>query len=118
MLQRKKCTFDRADYLQVLENRKNRNVIAKLRLSSHKLFVETGRHRQIPRQDRKCILCNIDDVEDEYHVILICPFYNNIRITHIPSLFKFVQLLNETSKQVLVKSSSFCLKAFKLRGTP
>ena len=120
-----KCTFDRADYLQVLENRKNRNVIAKLRLSSHKLFVETGRHRQIPRQDRKCILCNIDDVEDEYHVILICPFYNNIRNTHIPryfrtrpSMFNFVQLLNETSKQVLVKSSSFCLKAFKLRGTP
>ena len=113
-----KCTFDRADYLQVLENRKNRNVIAKLRLSSHKLFVETGRHRQIPRQDRKCILCNIDDVEDEYHFMLICPFYNNIRITHIPSLFKFVQLFNETSNQVLVKLLSFCLKAFKLRGTP
>ena len=105
-----KCTFDRADYLQVLENRKNRNVIAKLRLSSHKLFVETGRHRQIPRQDRTCILCNIDDVEDEYHFILICPFYNTIRNTHIPryfrtrpSMFKFVQLFNETSNQVLVK---------------
>jgi len=105
-----KCTFDREDYLQVLENRKFKNAVAKLRLSSHKLFVETGRHRQIPRQDRKCILCNIDDVEDEYHVILICPFYNNIRNTHIPryvrtrpSMFKFVQLLNETSKQVLVK---------------
>ena len=117
-----KCTFDRADY-QVLENRKFRNVTAKLRLSSRELFVETGRHRQIPRQDRTCILCNIDDVEDEYHVILICPFYNNIRNTHIPryvwtspSMFKCVQLLNETSKQVLVKLSSFCLKAFKLRG--
>ena len=113
-----KCTFDREDDLQVLKNKKFRNVIAKLRLSSHKLFVETGRHRQIPRQDRKCILCNIDDVEDEYHVILICPFYNNIRNTHIPryfrtrpSMFKFVQLLNETSKQVLVKLSPYCLKA-------
>ena len=105
-----KCTFDRADYLQVLENRKFRNAVAKLRLSSHKLFVETGRHRQIPRQDRNCILCNIDDVESERHFIRICPFYNNIRDTHIqryfrtrPSMFKFVQLLNETSKQVLVK---------------
>ena len=115
-LQKIKCTFDRADYLQVLENRMFRNVTAELRLSSHTLFVETGRHRQIPRQDRKYILCNIDDVEDEYHVILICPFYNNIRITHIPSLFKCVQLLNETSKPVLVKLSSFCLKAFKLKG--
>ena len=83
-----KCTFDRADYLQVLENRKFRNVIAKLRLSSHKLFVETGRHRQIPRQDRKCSLCNIDDV---YHRILICPFYNNIRNT---------QIFSDTSKHV------------------
>jgi len=112
-----KCTFDREDYLQVLENKKFRNVIAKLRLSSHKLFVETGRHRQIPRQDRKCILYNIDDVEDECHFILICPFYN-IRNTLIPryvrtrpSMFKFVQLLNETSKQVLVKLSPYCLKA-------
>jgi len=43
-----KYTFDRADYLQVLENRTFRNVIAKLRLSSNKLFVETGRHRQMP----------------------------------------------------------------------
>ena len=68
-------------------------------------------------------MCNIDDVEDEYHFILICPFYNNIRNTHIlryfgtrPCMFKFVQLLNDTSKQVLVKLSSFSLRAFKLRG--
>ena len=101
-----KCTFDRADYLQVLENRKFRNVTAKLRLSLHN-WIETGWHRQIPRQDRKCSLCSIDDVENEYHCILICPFYNNIRNTHIPRyvrtrMFKCVQLLNETSKQVLV----------------
>ena len=69
-----KCTFDRAYYIQVLENKRFRNVIAKLRLSSHKLFVETGRHRRLPRQDRKCILCNIHDVEDECHFILICQF--------------------------------------------
>ena len=118
-----KYTFDRADYLQVWENRNIKNVRAKLRLSSHTLFVETGRHRQIPSQDRTCILCNIDDIEDEYHFILICPFYNTIRNTYIPryfrtrpSMFKCVQLLNETSKQVLVKLSSFCLKAFKLKG--
>jgi len=96
-----KCTFDRADYLQVLENRKFRNVTAKLRLSLHTHLIETGRHRQIPRQDRKCSLCSIDDVENEYNCILICPFFNNIRNTHIPryfrtrqSMFKFVQLLN------------------------
>ena len=119
-LQRIKMHLWQSRLPSVLESRTFRNVIAKLRLSSHKLFVETGRHRQIPRQDRKCSLCNIDDV---YHFIHICPFYNNIRNTHIPryfrtrqSMFKFVQLLNDTSKQVLVKVASFCLKAFKLRG--
>ena len=91
-----KCTFDRADYLQVLENRNIRNVIAKLRLLSHNCSLRLG---------------DIDR-EDEYHFISICPFYNNIRNTHIlryfgtrPSMFKFVQLLNETSKHVLVQLS-------------
>jgi len=83
-------SFDRADYLQVLENRRFRNVTAKLRLSSRKLFVETGRHRQIPKQDR--ILCNIDYVEDEYYFIPICQFYNIFRNTHIP-MFECVRLL-------------------------
>jgi len=34
-------------------------------------------------------MCNIDDVEDEYHFILICPFYNNIVYSAIErDLFK------------------------------
>ena len=37
-----KCTFDRADYLQVLENRNIRNVIAKLRLLSHNCSLRLG----------------------------------------------------------------------------
>ena len=123
------CVVHNLLQLSGLENRKIRNTIAKLRhhtTSLHhtncSLHAETGWHRQIPRQDRKCILCNINDEEDEYHFILICPFYNNIRNTHIPRyfrpclcMFKYVHLLNETSKQVLDKLSSFCLKVFKLR---
>ena len=42
--------------------------------------------------------------------------YDRLRRYRCPTMFKFVQLLNESCKQVLVKVSSFCLKAFKLRG--
>ena len=57
-LYREICTFDRAYYIQVLENRKFRNVIAKLRLSSHKLRMDDkDRYR--------------DKTENAFYVILM-----------------------------------------------
>ena len=48
-------TFELAPYLINLNNRKYRNAIAKFRLSSHQLRIETGRHTpRIDRQLRKC----------------------------------------------------------------
>ena len=45
----------------------------KFRLSSHKFLVERARWReeQIPYHERTCALCNIHDVQDEYHIALI-----------------------------------------------
>ena len=78
-----------------------RNAVAKLRISAHQLLIETGRHRNIDRNDRKCTLCNLDQIEDEFHFILICPFYKDIRENYIrqfyyrkPSMFKLIKLLN------------------------
>jgi len=55
--------------------------LAKLRLSSHTLNVEIGRHNII---DRHCIRCNLNDIEDEFHFVLICPDYVNLRNAYIP----------------------------------
>ena len=33
-----------------------------------------------------------------------------------PSIFKFLQLLNETRKSILIHLANFCIKAFKLRA--
>ena len=46
--------------------------IAKFRLSSHNLRIETGRHmRPVTSVDqRKCLNCNTDNVEDERHFLL------------------------------------------------
>jgi len=79
-----KSTFQMSPYITLLQNIKYRNILAKLRLSSHNLQIESGRHYKIPRHDRKCILCNLNDIEDEFHFVLICPFYSDLRAQLIP----------------------------------
>ena len=53
------------EYLKILHNKKLRNVVSKLRLSSHRLAIESGRHIGTERQNRKCIVCTTNDIEDD-----------------------------------------------------
>ena len=84
--------------------------------------METGRHTGVERQNRKCLFCTKDDLEDEYHFVLICPRYNNLRMQLIktyyyknPSMLKFIQLLNSTGK-VLKNLALYVPKAFEERN--
>ena len=52
--------------------------ISKMRLSSHNLFIETGRHKNITRDKRFCKICTTE-IEDEYHFLLVCPIYSTLR---------------------------------------
>ena len=54
--------------------------ITRWRLSNHDLKIETDRRRDIPREQRICDLCEV--LEDEEHVIFVCPRYNEIRERH------------------------------------
>ena len=53
--------------------------ISKIRMSSHNLKIEKGRYHNIERQSRLCVLCNLNDIEDEFHFILKCPLYYDLR---------------------------------------
>ena len=114
--------FEMCPYLNSLVNRNLRNALTKLRLSSHQLAIESGRHRGIERQNRKCTLCTTNDIEDEYHMVLICPQYQNLRRQFIgnyyirnPSMHKFIQLL-DSSGNVLKRLAIFIKKAFEARN--
>ena len=48
----------------------------RLRLSSHRLRVETGRWSRIPREERKC---DCGEIQMEEHVLLFCPLSAHIR---------------------------------------
>jgi hypothetical protein len=117
-----KPTFKRSSYLDIVTFSKYRKILAKVRLSSHSLNIETGRHKRIDRNQRICTLCNLTELEDEYHFIMICPFYNDIRKHLIPEyyinrpcMFKFIQLLKSDKKNDQYRLASYCIKAFNRR---
>ena len=82
-----KLTFERFSYLDILTFPNYRNILSKLRLTSHKLRIETGRHENIERNQRVCTWCNLNDLEDEFYFVLVCPFYETLRKQLIPRYY-------------------------------
>jgi hypothetical protein len=66
-------------YLSVVKNPTVRKTFSKFRISNHKLEIEYGRYKNIPREKRTCKLCHSDEVEDEFHFAFTCQKYNDIR---------------------------------------
>ena len=98
-------------------------VIAKFRMSSHNLLIEKGRYTNVPRDQRICLNCNSNDIEDEYHFIFMCPKYSDLRSRFIkrfyyrnPSMFKLVQLLSAKNRKTLCNLSKFLTRALKRRS--
>ena len=52
-------------------------MLAKLRLSVHKLEIETGRHQRTKVDHGKmiCTLCSTSEVENEIHFLIQCNLY-------------------------------------------
>ena len=65
-------------YLNLIKNPSVRTEISKFRLSNHKLMIEIGRHKKIPRDLRFCQFCP-NEVETEKHFLLHCSTYKEIR---------------------------------------
>ena len=94
------CQFQR--YLELLKIEKYRKSLCKLRVSSHRLQVEMGRWakpNKILFDNRKCRACKV--LEDEFHFIIVCSFYKDLRKTYIkryywqrPNMPKFLELFS------------------------
>ena len=76
-----KKDFRLENYLIEIENTKHALALARFRISSHNLRIETGRYdqRKTKPKERLCIYCRSQAVEDEQHFLLQCPLYNNER---------------------------------------
>ena len=115
--------FKFQSYLNVLTISKFRKSVSRLRLSSHRLFIETGRWHKpesIPINERKCIICN--KLEDEYHFVLECISYNDLRKQFLPvyywkrpNMFKFIELINTENENIIKRLGTFIHNAFTVR---
>ena len=103
-----KSIHDIEPYLQRDIHISIRSAFTKLRLSSHRFMVERGRwmNPKVQYIDRKCTLCNDNDIQDEYHIVLKCAYYNEVRRKYIkpyyhrhPSMYKFQELMNRSNKR-------------------
>ena len=109
-------------YLSKAISEIHRKSITRFRLSSHNLNIESGRYKNELRSKRICTLCNLRDVEDEFHFILKCPKYQEIRNLYIkkyyfrrPSAFKLIQLLSVQNLKELRNLGKFLFLAEKIR---
>jgi hypothetical protein len=109
-----KHEFDLEQYLKVLPECKFKNALVKFRVSSHNLRIETGRYENLIREERLCIYCNMNRIENEYHFLLVCPYYRELRnkyfkayFNHWPTLNKFEQLMASRSPKVLLNLAKY-----------
>ena len=77
--------------------------ICKFRCGCHRLPIESGRWHKIQRDERTCIICNSNEIGDEYHYILVCNFFSSERKKLLPkycqknaNTAKFNQLFSST----------------------
>ena len=107
-----KEVFEFESYLTLLPERL-RIIFTQFRLCNTKLPIETGRWFNIDRNERHCILCNIKEIGDEFHLLFQCDtlrdqinrFLTRYFINR-PNSFKFSVLFNIHILNKLIKMAS------------
>jgi len=115
-------SFGLQTYLRLPLDARYIKEICKIRICAHKLNIESGRYRNIERAERKCTLCNDNVIEDEFHFIIQCPKYKDLRNKYLktyyhrrPSVFRFIELLTTTNKKEINNLGKYLVQANKIR---
>ena len=85
-------------YVKLNLERNQRSILAQLRCGILPLNIETGRFTNTKLEDRKCTLCNSQEVEDEMHFSLACPFYENERTQFVNQLDVNIEYFYESDQ--------------------
>jgi hypothetical protein len=104
-----KHEFKIENYLLHITDKKYRTATTNLRISTHKLRIETGRYNKpskLPIEQRVCLKCNSGSIEDEKHFLLHCSKFEVLRnglfksiTTIVPS---FLLLTDECKFHILM----------------
>ena len=86
------------------------------RTGNHRLPIETGRWNQshVPHENRKCNLCTLNDIGDEMHYLLKCPYFSTKRNKFVsqkyylrPNIIKYKELMSTVDPDKLNKLALF-----------
>ena len=122
-----KHEFKCEPYLQNIKNKNLRKMFTRLRTNSHSLEIERGRYVNRNESDRICTFCAV--IENEFHFVMICSLYNNIRcdlFNEVTKLFpficqytpyeRFLFFMGFDDKRLHLLFSQFVSKAFDIRS--
>ena len=78
---------------------------------------------RLERNERKCLLCaNSNDIDDEYHFIILNNVYEDLRVKYLtsylfinPSVHKFVNFFNTCNKNNMLRLSKYTKGATERR---
>ena len=106
------------NYLDYITNKRLRIALTRLRTSSHSLAIEEGRYNNTQIDNRLC-KCQMIVIENEYHFMIVCPLYRDIRKKYLnpdycswPTLNKFENLMLSQSKNVQLNIAKYIHFAF------
>ena len=99
-----KENFGYEEYLSKIKNWQHRRLYTQLRISAHKLSVESGRYKDVCREDRICESCGSGDIEDEEHFLLHCSGFSSIRAVFFEEITKIHPNFNSFTSSEKVKT--------------
>ena len=105
-----------------------RQLFTKFRVSDHSLDIESGRYKNITREERICKNCNLNEIGNEYHFFLKCTAIHSLRnilfnkiilnkpdfIEEIP-LNKIFFLLSNANSELLAEVGDFIKQSTELQ---
>jgi hypothetical protein len=102
-----KDSFSLEPYLLSLPDKLRKNY-TKFRCRNTRLPIELGAHSNVPRNERRCTLCSLNEIGDEFHYLFNCTHFGAERSKFIkkyywkqPSTLKMSSLLNTKNKNLI-----------------
>ena len=83
-----------------------------MRISAHDLRIETGRYNKplkIPASERFCLQCDLNEIEDEFHFIMKCQKYHELRtllFEKLNNISAFEQIQDDLEKNIFIMSGN------------
>ncbi len=111
-------------YVKAPLSRGERSAMAKCRMGVAPIKLETGRYTRTPEDERLCVLCQLNEIESEEHVLILSPIYCDIRnvLFHAgTNIYDYFNDINDTDKlsfilsngSIVIDSSKACHNILK-----